>query len=125
MYKDIAKNLKEFVIVYPETIVPYPTDNDYSAGFIRRFFIRRANDEYGHIFEIDQSIYNEYLENPFWISANLKWRISGPADSVFNGDGKMTDMGVLASNKLSLGEASIKLKNIKLYLPNLLQFYKK
>jgi len=66
-----------------------------------------------------------YLQNPFWISTSLKWRIAGPIDSTFDIDGKMTDMGILASNKASLGEASIKLKNIKLYLPNLLQFYKK
>jgi len=78
MYKDIAQNLEEFVIIYPQTIVPFPTDNDYSAGFIRRFFTRRANDEYGHIFEIQQTTYDAYLQNTFWNSKNLKWRIEEP-----------------------------------------------
>jgi len=125
MYKDIAQNLDKFVIIYPKTIVPVPDDEDYAIGFIRRYFIRRANDEYGHIFEIDESTYKEYNKNPFWITQSLKWRIAGPLNQTLKDNGDVDDMGVLNSNKISLSEASIGMKNLKLYLPNLLQLYKK
>jgi hypothetical protein len=56
---------------------------------------------------------------------SIKWRISGPLESVFNGKGEIEDKGVTDSNKAGLATASTILKNIKLYLPNLLQFYRK
>lgn len=124
MYKDVATNLEKFVIVYPETVVPKPDEGDYMQTFIIRYFVRRANDEYGHIFEVTESVFNEYDKNPFWICESLIWRISGPADTIYNEDGTIKDKGIIPGNKASLGIASKKLKNISLYLPNLLQFYK-
>ena len=124
MYKDIAKNIDTFIIKYPKTLVPLPSQNDYKAGFIRRYFIRRANDEYGHIFEIDQNEYDEYSDSPFWIATDIKWRIAGPQNPVYKDDGNVEDMGVVNSNKAAIARGSIQLKNLKLYLPNLTQFYK-
>ena len=125
MYKDIAKNLEKFNIEYPNTIIPTPSESDYKLGFIKRYFVRRANDEYGHIFEISKDVYDKYSKSPFWITQQLKWRISGPLDQTFKENGDLNDMGVLNSNKISLSEASVGMKNLKLYLPNLLQLYKK
>ena len=125
MYKDIAKNLEKFNIEYPNTIIPTPSESDYKLGFIKRYFVRRANDEYGHIFEISKDVYDKYSKSPFWITQQLKWRISGPLDQTFKENGDLNDMGVLNSNKISLSEASVGTKNLKLYLPNLLQLYKK
>jgi hypothetical protein len=125
MYKDVAQNLDIFVIKYPKTIIPKPTEDDYKNSFIDRYFVRKANDEYGHIFEIDESIFNDYSKNPFWISASIRWRISGPLDPTFNNDGSIKDKGVIGGNKSEIAEASRTLKNISLYLPNLLQFYRK
>jgi hypothetical protein len=125
MYKDIAKNLEKFNIEYPNTIIPAPSESDYKLGFIRRYFVRRANDEYGHIFEISKDVYNKYSKSPFWITQQLKWRISGPLNQTLKDNGDLNDMGVLNSNKISLSEASVGMRNLKLYLPNLLQLYKK
>ena len=125
MYKDIAKNLEKFNIEYPNTIMPAPSESDYKLGFIKRYFIRRANDEYGHIFEISKDVFDNYSTSPFWITQQLKWRISGPVDQSYKDNGDVNDMGVLNSNKISLSEASIGMRNLKLYLPNLLQLYKK
>jgi hypothetical protein len=125
MYKDIAKNLKKFVINYPQTIVPNPIDTDYQNGFIRRYFTRRANDEFGHIFEISEETYGQYIIDVFWISDTVKWRIAGPLEAAYKENGDIADKGVRDSNKAAMGHASKNLKNISLYLPNLLQFYKK
>jgi len=124
MYKDIAKNIDFFKIEYPKTIVPTPTSQDYENGFIRRYFIRHANDINGHIFEISPDVYSEYLENPFWKVEQIKWRISGPIEATYKNTGEIDDMGVKNSNIAALGIAGTNLKNIKLYLPNILQFYK-
>lgn len=125
MYKDIAQNVDIFVIEYPKTIVPNPTENDYNALFINRYFVRKANDLSSHIFEVDKSTFDEYKANPFWLGENLRWRITGPIDAVYNSAGNIDDKGVLDSNKSSIYIASKILPNIKLYLPNLLQFYRK
>lgn len=124
MYKDIAKNLDNFVIKYPNTIVPSPKETDYEIGFIRRYFLRKAIDTTGHIFEVNQSVYSEYTKNPFWIGVTIKWRISGPINAVYNIEGKLEDKGVIDSNKGSIADSCKIIKNINLYLPNLLQFYK-
>jgi len=124
MYKDIANNLNLFKIQTPKTIVPIPTDSDYALGFIRRYFARKANDQFGHIYEVDSEVYSELEESPFWTVADMKWRISGPLSIVYKDDGTIDDIGVSSSNNASIRLIAKKLNNIGLYLPNLLQFYK-
>ena len=126
MYKNLLKNPSFYEIKYPETIVPSPTDDDYSVGFIRRYFVRKTNDVNGHVFEISEKVYKEYIasESPFWIYENIKWRITGPKNSYMNNDGIITDIGVINSNKASITLGAVKIPNLKLYLPNLMQFHR-
>ncbi len=124
MYKTVAKNIDLFVVNTPNTIVPSPTDDDYSIGFIRRYFVRKANDVNGFTYEIPKDEYAEYIDNPFWTTADIKWRISGPLNPTYNDNGEIDDRGVMNSNKAAIGIAASKIKNIGLYLPNVLQFYK-
>ena len=125
MYNDILKDADKFKIEIPKTIVPIPTDDDYKIGYIRRYFVRRSNDESSHIFEIADSDYTKYVENPFWTAATVKWRINGPISPIYRQDGTLSDKGVQNSNRAAIGIAARTLKNIGLYLPNLLQFYLK
>ena len=124
MYKDVAKNLKQFSIKLPNTIVPSPTIDDYDSGYIIRYFIQKANDENAHIFEINQKEYERYKENVFWIIGELKWRIRGPLNTTYKINGDIDDVGVINANKASIARISQTLKNVGLYLPNLSQFYK-
>ena len=124
MYTDVAKDLDTFNIVLPYTIVPIPKENDYGVGFIRRYFTQKANDNNGHIFEISYDTYSDFLKNPLWSCIDLKWRIVGPIDITYKIDGGIDDIGVRNANKAAIASANTKLKNIGLYLPNLLQFYK-
>lgn len=123
MYTKIAKDLDKYKIELPVTIVPEPTEDDYSVGFIRRYFVRISNDVNTHIFEISDSDYTKYIDNPFWTTESIKWRIAGPLNPIYKEDGSIDDKGVRNSNKAAIGLASHTLKNIGLYLPNLLQFY--
>jgi 3',5'-cyclic AMP phosphodiesterase CpdA len=124
MYTDIAKDLDTFKIVLPNTVVPIPNDNDYEVGFIRRYFTQKANDTNGHIFEISYDTYKDLVKHPLWSCVDIKWRIKGPTNIIYKMDGDVDDVGVHNSNKAAITTASKILKNIGLYLPNLLQFYK-
>jgi hypothetical protein len=124
MYKDVAKDLEKFIIKYPDTVVPTPTSSDYLTGYMDRYFARKATEEAGHIFEIDKDTYSEYLQNPFWKVAEIRWRISGPKDPIYNDDGTIRDKGVIVGNRAKISSVSSVLKNLSLYLPNPLQFYK-
>lgn len=124
MYKDIANNLDLFKMKIPKTIVPIPTNSDYELGFIRRYFTQKSNDPAGHIYEIDEEVYSELIDSPFWKVADMKWRIRGSLNTIYNDEGGISDMSVSSSNNASIRLTGDKLNNIALYLPNLLQFYK-
>lgn len=124
MYKDVATNSNIFTIQIPNTIVPTPTQNDYEIGFIDRYFTQRANDASGFVFEVSSDIFNELVENAFWKTVKIKWRLIGPITPSYRQDNTLNDVGVMASNKASISLGSAVIKNIDLYLPNLLQFYK-
>ena len=124
MYSDLVKNKTYYSLDVPKTIVPSPTKDDYESSFIERYFIQRTNDINGFVYEIDLNVYNTIKLNPYWITEVLNWRISGPTNEVYNDSGLLIDKGVINSNKASISLASQKLKNVGLYLPNVLQFYK-
>ena len=124
MYKDLIKDKKIHSLNTPSTIVPSPNDVDYENGSIERYFTQKTNDIYGFVYEIDKQTYNELNLNPYWILTTIRWRIVGPVDIVYASDGKLKDKGVRESNKASIADGQKNIKNLGLYLPNILQFYK-
>ena len=124
MYSDLISGKTNYSLDFPKTIVPIPSDTDYENGFIERYFTQKVNDKNSYVFEIDKEEYSNLFENPYWISEIMKWRITGPITPVYNIDGILTDKGVIESNNASIKIVSEKVKNVGLYLPNILQFYK-
>lgn len=124
MYSKVANNLNLFKIEIPKTIVPSPSDRDYQLGFIRRYFCQKSNDSHSYIFEVNIDEYKKLEQSPFWKTVDIKWRIAGPIQKIYKEDGSIGDVGINESNKVAINLASLKIKNISLYLPNVLQFYK-
>ena len=124
MYKDVARNIENFTLQIPKTVIPIPTEFDYDSGFLRRYFIQKTNDSNGFVFEVSEEVHDELRDNPFWKVTDLKWRITGPKETVYNQKGELSDIGVEITNKQIINLTSKKIRNIGLYLPNLLQFYK-
>jgi hypothetical protein len=124
MYKDVAKNIENFTLQIPKTVIPIPSEFDYDNGFLRRYFIQKTNDSNGFVFEVSEEIHDELRDNPFWKAADLKWRITGPKETVYNQKGELSDIGVEITNKQIINLTSKTIRNISLYLPNLLQFHK-
>jgi hypothetical protein len=124
MYKDLIKDKKIYSLNIPKTIVPSPTDDDYSNGVIDRFFTQKTNDINGFVYEIDSNTYNDLKSNPYWAIEIIKWRIAGPLDMVYNDNGMVIDKGVFNGNTASIRLGTETIKNLALYLPNILQFHK-
>jgi hypothetical protein len=124
MYSDLVKNKTFPSLDIPQTIVPTPLNEDYDSGAITRYFIQKANDPNGFVFEVDFNVFKNLQYNPYWITDDMLWRIKGPKEKTYNSIGELLDNGVIESNKSSIAITSFKIKNISLYLPNLLQFYK-
>ena len=112
-YKKLKKTptgLQQAKIV---TYVPSPTSDEYKSGYITRFFVQQLNDKNSPIYEIKGKSVAKFENKSLYRVVALDWRITGDVDSVKQ------------SNSASIRIASEILPKIQLYLPNLLQFYKK
>jgi len=124
MYTDLIRNKTNYSLSNPKTIIPKPTEYEYDTGFMNRYFCQRVNDKNGFVFEISSDTFGELEENPYWKTTIMRWRIAGPIETIYNQDGNILDIGVKQSNKNSISITANTLKNIGLYLPNILQFHK-
>lgn len=111
-YNKIKLLPQEFEEVSIDTFVPQPEDNDYKRGYIKRYFIQKANDINSPIFEIEKTQYSKISLNPFYKTISLDWRLKGDRNEV------------IKSNSKSVLLAEKNMKLIGLHLPNKLQFYK-
>lgn len=111
---DVIKNESRIL-----TFIPTPNDDDYKRGFINRFFVQKTMDKNSPILEVSESVYLKTFSNPNYKVTKLRWRISGPMET------NSLDNSVSDSNLIAIRISSNNIKNLKLYLPNLLQFYKK
>ena len=108
--KKIPSGLERLKIV---TYIPSPTKNDYSSGYITRFFIQKVNDINSPIYEVKSNFISRVENKVYYTLAVLDWRLTGTPDEIKK------------SNSMSIKLASKDIPKIGLYLPNLLQFYKK
>jgi hypothetical protein len=111
-YNTINLNTLEFKTRTISTHIPSPKENDYTRGYIVRYFIQKVNDLDSYIYEIESELYTAMVDSPFYSICFLDWRLVGTNEQILN------------SNSKSLDIASNQILNIKLYLPNLLQFSK-
>lgn len=111
-YTRLANNLSETQPLKVKASIPKPIGSDYNRGYIKRYFVRKLNNPNESIIEVAYAQFDMIVSNSLYIGVELKWRISG------------IESEVKYSNGISVKLASDKIKNLKLYLPNLLQFHK-
>ena len=112
-YKKLKKTPTGLQQVKIITYVPSPTNEDYKSGYITRFFVQQLNDINSPIYEIKAKSVAKFQNKSFYLVTSLDWRLTGSPDDVKK------------SNSASVRIASQTIPKIQLYLPNLLQFYKK
>jgi hypothetical protein len=120
-------SVRKITLEYPKkisTFIPNPMEDDYVRGYVTRFFIQKTNDIESPIYEVSSKQFSKYTHSYSFKGISLRWRIKGPMDTEFNDKNEVIDKGVKESNRIAIRIASEKIKNLKLYLPNLLQFYK-
>lgn len=112
-YNQILSDKKDYKSIKINSFLPKPNEEEYRSGYIVRYFIQSSNNQSMPVYEVDINGYRKYTSNPFFTTVELDWRLTGELESV------------KSSNKESIRIASQTIPNLKYYLPNLLQFYKK
>jgi len=107
-----------------ESYFPILKETDYSKGWFNRYFVQKTNDKASPIFEVNYSEFLRLRQNTLFSCVLIRWRISGPKEAQYDSKGNMIDKGVKESNRIAISLVADKIPNLKLYLPNLLQFYK-
>lgn len=111
-YNRINNNLSEYKLPEIITHVPNPNNDDYKRGYIKRYFIQKANDATGYIYEIDSFGFLNFKISPFFNVIVIHWRISGTQDEIRESNSKTIKIGMQT------------IPSLHLYLPNTLQFSK-
>ena len=125
-YKQLNSNLN-VDLIDPVPFTPRPTEADYRAGKITRYFARQRNGTQFRIMEIDQATYNTFstsVGNPktsLWKVISIFWQISGP-DRTQIVNGIRTQAGIIDTNQRILDQAEKNFIGIKQYLTDLKQF---
>ncbi len=101
-----------------------PKESDYEKGYVTRYFAQKTNDKGAPIYEVSSDEANRLNTSVMYVTTSLRWRITGPRDTVYNSDGKVISMGVQTSNEKSIELASNIITELKLYLPNKLQYHR-
>ena len=112
VYKIIQTNGKLVETNWP-TFEAEPNEQDYNIGFIYRYFVRKRNEPFGIIYEINKEVYNNFSNSPFFIATKMKWKISG---------GNKFEVEQL--NQRSINYAQETISNIDTYVKNLTKFYR-
>ena len=126
-YNKIKKDSVKVENRLPTSKIESPTEGDYSAGYINRYFLQMRDTPGSPIFEVDNLQFSIFSNKPYYIGVSLKWRITGNIDekTYTTVDNVLIKQpSVLNSNRLSIEVASKIMPDIKLHLVNLKQFWK-
>ena len=123
-YNNLIRNVNKFTDKKVFSFIPTPTEKDYKKGYIVRYFLQKTNDKGSPIFEVNLREFKRILKTKLYTGVDIRWRISGPLKPEYDDKGNVINKAVSESNRISIRLVSHKIPNLKLYLPNLLQFYK-
>jgi len=122
-YKELTSNFRLDIKRVPKSHIPVPNERDYKRGYIVRYFVQKTNDKFSPIFEVNSIEHSRLRRSDIFTTTSLRWRISGPPNTIYNLHDELKDMGVNKSNEISIQIASDNLTKLNLYLPNKLQFH--
>lgn len=106
---------------YPNVFKPTPTEDQYQAQFIKRYFIVKRNDN-SVIIEVSQKEFSRVLQGRlkgFYKGISLDWKIAGAKEDRINTNG-LEELGVVNTNYRMLTLMEDDLPGISRRLQNLL-----
>ena len=104
---------------FPTYFIPSVTKNDYSKGYIYRYLVQKINDL--TITEVNKDKYNE-IYRQYYNKIVIQWIVSGPKNNQYKNK-ILERKGVQEQNNQTLVENEKKMKGIKSYLNNPLEFW--
>lgn len=104
---------------YPLYFKPVPQSDDYKKGYIYRYFVQKINDL--TITEVTKDKYNDISEK-YYVKFLMQWVLSGPKNNQYKNK-ILERKGVQEQNTQLLNEGEKKMKGIKNYINNPLEFW--
>jgi hypothetical protein len=105
--------------------LPSPTQDDYDNGYVDRYFIQKTNDKESPIYEVNNKTFLSFTPKPGWIGVSVRWRLTGPSETIYNDNGEIEDISISESNRRVIELRKQKMPSLKKYLGNLTQFSQK
>jgi hypothetical protein len=94
-----------FPKVDPVPTRPEPTARDFERGWMRRYFLQRKRPRGSLPFEVDRPQWQSFQNREQGISrriyqgAEVKWRVSGPRETILNSKGYPVRAGAEEANR--------------------------
>lgn len=129
-YRKVQPNADGIMGKYhPIAYIPEPKDDDYERGYINRYFIRKRNDKYAPVIEIDEYQFAEVkkasnLSQSIFMTHQTQWKIAGSLQDVVNSNGYVIAKGVLSVNEALRATAEAALPGCALAMKNLKFLYR-
>ena len=123
IYKKDEVSLKEILDKMPVPKLPIITQRDVENKYITRYFVRLVNDK-DYVVEIDKVQYEEFKENPRFVTTQLKWKIVGKKETVKMNTG-INLYGVEDQNKILVADADLTFGGLHRYITNYLGYWTK
>ena len=109
-------------LIYPKTFVFSVTTDNYTDGYVYRYFVRKINSY--EVNEVSEDNYDQ-ISDKLYVKVVVQWALVGSEQDVYNKNGKIYQIGVVNKNKKSIGDAAKILPELKHYITNYSQFFKK
>lgn len=114
----------------PVGIYITPVSDDYTRGYITRYFIHQRNDKLARIREIDKQQYDNLvdpgagLNSSFYKAVALRWKLTGPKRDIIR-NGLIAESGVEDTNKRTIKYKEFNMVGIERFLQNRLTEFSK
>jgi hypothetical protein len=112
------------LVAQPAPYVPVPSEQDYEAGEITRYFAQQANQPDGEVLEISKQTFQALQRISLFRTVSLRWKVSGVLDDSFDAEGRLERPGVETANVAAINIASKTMPAIKRKLTNPLQLWR-
>ncbi len=109
--QDITQPLE--ILKVPVNYIPLPSENDYSIGYIDRYFVKKINNTFSY--ETTQLDYSD-IDSTLWQRVSLRWKLTGTRFTENN------SIGIEPFNRTEIEKASLSINEIKNLLTNPIQF---
>lgn len=121
LYKSDEQRLTNILVSTPSQVLPTVTQKDAKNGFIIRYFVRQVTDV-TFVVEVDQIQYEDFVDNPRFVTAKIKWKIVGKKENIKLPSG-ITIFGVEDINRVTISEADLTFKGLLNYITNYVEYW--